>query len=358
MANYIEIKEKNSILNLDEYRSNKIVLQSYPRYILVELTRGCNLICPMCRSSKISFKDKTMNLSTFDKIKPLFKYCEIVDLRGWGESLILPNIQYFIESALDYSVKLRFVTNLSFKNDRILDLLAKHDSIIDVSLDSASPEILKKVRGGANLNQIISNLEFLTRSYNKYNANNDNLSIITTLQKDTIDGLPSLVELAYKVNIHNIRLFSITTESDSLLSILGQEERIDSILNSVRQKARSYGISILMSSKIGNADYAKYSNNPCIHPWTYCTFSYDGRFGFCDHLIGDGNDHLLIGNINDFDFNVLWNSEELKNLRKEHLTKRRTNADFFSQCSWCYQNKFIDFEHRFDSSLLGYKVSI
>src|SRR5690349_6706086 len=109
------LREENRRLNLREYSEGKTELISRPRYVLVELTQGCNLRCPMCRPEIVSTKGKSMSRERFWRIaNELFSTAEMVDLRGWGESLILPDVEEFIRTTTRYGTAIRFVTNLSF----------------------------------------------------------------------------------------------------------------------------------------------------------------------------------------------------------------------------------------------------
>ena len=115
-VSFPQARERNRIRNSEEYRKGKLVLRSLPRYLLMELTKGCNLQCEMCRSHRIGINSSRMDDTLFRRVaEELFPTSELVDLRGWGESLLLPDIVELIRYTRSFACDIRFVTN-AFNN--------------------------------------------------------------------------------------------------------------------------------------------------------------------------------------------------------------------------------------------------
>lgn len=92
----------------------------------------------------------------------------------------------------------------------------------------------------------------------------------------------------------------------------------------------------------------------CIHPWMYAYITYAGDVGFCDHLIG--RDYLTSGNILDRPFEEIWNSPPLVALRADHLAKREDHP-YHEHCTWCFRNRYADFEHEIRPELSSILVT-
>jgi radical SAM protein with 4Fe4S-binding SPASM domain len=92
----------------------------------------------------------------------------------------------------------------------------------------------------------------------------------------------------------------------------------------------------------------------CIHPWMYTYITYAGDVGFCDHLIG--RDYLTSGNILDRPFEEIWNSPPLVTLRADHLAKREDHP-YHEHCTWCFRNRYADFEHEIRPELSSILVT-
>ncbi|MPL99925.1 hypothetical protein SDC9_46147 [bioreactor metagenome] len=349
---------QNCKLNLLEYKGQKIILESYPQYVMVELTRSCNLRCPMCRDSNDLYKSQNMTNKIFEKVRnELFDKAKLIDIRGWGESLILSNIVEIIESIAKKGTKIRVVTNLSYNKNNVFEVLAKYNCMVAVSIDSVDVDILKKIRGGANLNLISKNLYQLSNLYKFYNGNTKNLSFITTIQYPALSTLHKIIPFAAKFHIPEITFFPVDIDDNSMLSIEGKEEEVEEMLKQVSNLAKEYNINVILGSSIGCYNSNNQKNEVCIHPWSYCYITYDGKVGFCDHLIGPAFDKMLIGDLELNSFNEIWNSHRWQTLRYYHLNDRKNLQKEFYQCLWCYENKYIDFENLFDSKLEKLKLT-
>lgn len=348
----------NSKLNFKEYQEQKTILESYPQYLIVELTRSCNLKCPMCRDSNKEFAGHKMSMDIFNKIdKELFDKAKLIDLRGWGESLILDNIIEIIERVAQKGAMIRFVTNLSYRRKDIFNVLAKYNCKIAISLDSADEKILNQIRGGANLKLIKVNLELLTSLYEQYQGNTDNISLLTTIQYPALNTLHQLIPFAAKFSIKHICLFPIAINPESILSLEYKDDEINSMLLKVSSLSKEYNINVIAGSKIGYLPTNPLNIPACIHPWAYCYIAYNGKVGFCDHLIGPAYDNILIGDLNLNSFSEIWNSVQWQDLRLNHLIERNKFIHNFEHCSWCYENKYVDFEDMFDTALVKRKLN-
>jgi radical SAM protein with 4Fe4S-binding SPASM domain len=293
----------------------------------------------MCRSEHIKPSRRRMSDDVFNLVaRELFPAAELVDLRGWGESLILTDICEKIDTVLRYGARLRIVSNLSFRADRALDKLAEAQALVDVSLDTACADTLASVRGGAKLPLIMRNVKYLVER-----GMRDRLCLLTTVQRETVAQLPDLVDLAAEMGVPRVRLFPVTADDHSPLSLNGMNAQVDDALAEMAARAKSKGVRVQAGARLGGLEGAA-GQQACLHPWAYCYVAYTGDIGFCDHLIGAGNEGYLVGNITRAPFHEIWAGAEMAALRAEHRGNRRAEAPRFKHCAWCYSNKFIDFE--------------
>lgn len=342
-----DMRGANRRLNIDEYRGGKIQLASRPQYLIVELTQGCNLRCPMCRPVAITTRKRGMAPELFARIiKELGATAEMIDLRGWGESLILPEIAARIAEVAVTGAKIRFVTNLSFRRDDVLDVLAEHRCQLAVSVDCADPDLFFVLRGGARLEKVSDNLDRLVAAYRRRHGTSEGIYVSATLQRPAVNGLPALVDFVADRGINELRLFSVSVDSTSRLSLDNESDMVDGALQIASDRARKRGVRLFAGTLLGSME-PKRESDPCLHPWAYAYFAYDGRVGFCDHLIGEAGEPYLLGDLNIESFESIWNGLAWQRLRTEHLTTRDPHADRFDECHWCYKNRFVDFEHEF-----------
>lgn len=310
-----------------------------PRYVSVELTRGCNLACGMCRSQRIPFGKFDMDEVTFYKTaKTLFSTTQIVDLRGWGESILHPLFTDYLGIILHYGAIPRIVTNLSLRNNKALKVLIESDALITISLDAASQSLLNLLRKGANLKIISDNIHKITESQV---ASKNKVKIHTVVGRKNMNELNSILNFA---NDHKIKNISLAENSQDRPK---KNKTNLNLLEIFEKKATEYGTKIEYTTAIGGHRSNPCSEHPCCHPWTYATVSYKGNIGYCDHLIGEKYDSLGIGNIHNKEFFRLWNSEKTINIRKAHLEKNKNLLKLPKKCYWCYQYRFNEFENFF-----------
>ncbi len=347
-------RQLNSRLNSCEYDSTAEVMRSLPRAVFVELTQGCNLKCSMCRNTRISTHSRLMSDELFAQIaETLFPVAELVDIRGWGESLILRDIENKLRHIAKYGPKVRVVSNLSFYREAILLYLLSINAEIAVSLDTVDPSLLKLLRTGTNLELVKKNLMLLSdnRRYDQQ------VYLLVTVQRPALTDLSNIINFAYDCGVKEIRLFSVTATAESPLSLFNCCTDIDFNLSKAAAVAKKLGIKIVLATKLGCRIYKSNDSVPCIHPWSYCYISYNGDVTCCDHLIGPGNAEYVIGNLTVSTFDNVWNGPKAQTFRHMHASSGRSQIPL-AHCRWCYSEKYVDFEHYFDCKFTQTVVSI
>lgn len=285
----------------------------------------------------------------------LFPTAELVDLRGWGESLLLSNIVELIRYTRGFGCDIRFVTNLSFRRDEVLASLAENNCYLEVSLDSAEDDILPRLRSGASLAHIQRNLKLLVGQYNALHGNSNRIILYCTVQRPALASLESLIAFAADVGISEVRLARVSTTKPHL-SLNGCDEKVTAALQSVQLAAKSHGIQVVLATHFEGLPECEPGKPACIRPWSFASINVEGFVGFCDHLIGPFARKYLMGDLKVSKFEETWNSDQWQGLRLEHLQERREDAALFSHCDWCYRKRFIDFEDQFLPELAKSKV--
>lgn len=340
----IPLSECNRAHAKREYDDGKKFLLSYPRALFIELTRTCNLHCPMCRSADVQNTGKQMSRSLFDRIaSEIFPYAELVDLRGWGESLILPQFPNLARKTARQGCDVRIVSNMSFQRDEVLELLSDLRAYVGISIDSADPELLNELRGGADLERIRSNCKKLASLYERHGSSS-RLNLYVTCQRPALSDLEDLIDFADDVGIRDVRLAPVRLEDDNPACLSHVPQEVRAMLDRVRGRAERLGVNVSLTASLFEGQRPNRSNHACSHPWYYCTITYDGRVGFCDHLNGPEGDRYTMGDLSESSFREIWNCKEWVDLREEHLGPRRESAPYFDECAWCYRNRHVDTE--------------
>ncbi|MGH3800110.1 MAG: radical SAM protein [Pseudonocardiaceae bacterium] len=353
------LKADNARLNLEETRAGHLILNSMPRFVMSELTQGCNLRCPMCRSRQIGYHERVLDRDVFAALADvLFPAAEIVDVRGWGESLLAPDIDGIIGLVNSYEARCRVVTNLSLNKPGTLDLLADTNAMIDISLDAADQETLDICRPGARLSLIARNAKRLSARLAEHGWPGESMRILATLQSVTLDRLDDLVRWAAEVGVRQVVLNEVTLAPGDPLAVVGIEDQVDAAVERARAVADTVGVELFAGSALGRCAGVRKEVPFCIHPWTHATVGYDGSVGYCDHLIGPMMPFSHMGQITTTAFADIWNGDAWQDLRRWHVHPERPDVPTYHACFRCYQHRNVDFEDVFEPRLSRYRLNL
>jgi len=359
-------KENNSLVNnnrklsIKEFKDRKIILSSFPRSLFIELTRNCNLQCTMCRDDTTNYDPhRNMPFSLFKKIAhQLFPYAEYIDLRGYGESLILPDFDKFANYASNFAAQLKLITNFNIYNDRIIKYLAKKDFMIGVSFDGGSKKTFEKIRKNAKFETVLHNIK-LFKTFSKRYKKKGLLYFQIVMQPANLNELPLILDIALKLNVDRIKLFSICKSPEDTRKLFYLKDSIKQIFNNISHLSRKNNqILELCSSVHKDLTIRDLTQKRCIHPWMYCSVDYAGRVSYCDHLIGESEKkYVFLGNLYETNFNRIWNNKKAQLARNAHNICSNGFIRIVEHCNWCYKRRYIDLENLFYPSYSRYVVS-
>lgn len=179
-------------------------VRNFPKTIKIDLDLSCNLKCASCREHVIIEK----NSEKIQKQIELFEEIKQWALNNPGESVtVMPMTSgeifashsglKFLESLIDYphgNLRIQLTTNgtLITKNTKTLERIHHLLSKIDVSIDAATPDTYRVVRGG-DWNALIDGLDF-------FRVLKKPLFFKYVVQKNNWHEIADFAELAKKYN--------------------------------------------------------------------------------------------------------------------------------------------------------------
>ena len=292
----------------------------------------------MCRVPFKWDQSKDMPFELFTKIADeLFRYAEIVDLRGWGESTMLPNFLDYVEYAAQFPCRLQLYTNLTKHSDDIWAALMRHHFTVGLSIDGATAQTFEKIRQGAYFKSVQKNLNTLAEYRDMYNCPKENILFNTVVQKQNLHEIPELIKLAKKFGIKRIKLSPIVCSLNNPNNLLYYRNEVRTALDLAYQISLKEGVTIELATSLHpNLTLKNFTLERCTHPWSHCYITSYGGVGFCDCLIA--YEQYLLGNINDNSFWNIWNGDSFGSLRQEHCKneEKKAHTKLFSACKWCY----------------------
>jgi MoaA/NifB/PqqE/SkfB family radical SAM enzyme len=319
----MQLKEINRELAFMEKQVRKLQVASLPCYLGMDTTTKCNLNCIFCFRNYVDtdFNSKPdMSADTLNQlIKELFPTALTLNLSTIGEPLISARVEKILKACSDYQVRLSLTTNGTLlKGDDFLRKLASVLHYIEISFDSASPELFEKLRSGASYESILQNAIRFGEIRRSLPDPKFNLGFSMTLFRENLKEIPDVLRIVSEVggNFLKTDIGVIFSKRDVHRSVLTCPGLYNEIYEIAHEKSRQIGIRLLMRP-----------------PFSENCHSKAVRYGICDYLYlsacirseGELNPcyfHLIASLSVKNEFRTAWNSEIMQRLRLEHDTNR------------------------------------
>jgi radical SAM protein with 4Fe4S-binding SPASM domain len=350
-----EERLENRRTNREEFASKATRLRSSPLVLFVELTQNCNLNCPMCRQRRPFSRGLNMPLPLYKRVADeLFKRAWLIDLRGYGESMVLADFTHLAEIAAGSGAMLRLVTNGQINQESAWDALMSVHATVVLSCDATDPQLFAALRQGGTLDRLEKTAQSIVKHRDKHLAPKKSVSLLAVVSRDNLHDLGNLPALAARLGIEKVSLFPIQAARNDPRHLHAVIEQVKRSLDVMQEKAALLNIEIQLGAAM-DPDLAipEALMDCCIHPWTYAYIDYLGRVGFCDHLIG--SPQYTFGSISNNEFSKVWNNDAFQWLRAAHGSRRLAGA--CSPCRWCYDQRYVDFEDLIYPELAAKKVA-
>lgn len=351
-----DLREENSRIIEREIANGIATMRGVPNILFLELTRRCNLACSMCRSGMMTERSLDMSEAVLRRIEEdLLPTARVVDLRGWGESLLRRDFLPIVERFAQPGVQLRVLSNgtVRSKSD-VWRQLMRHGAWVGISVDAIENGLLQELRG-CDIEPIEQALKTLVHWRDVYGNDPGNVYLTVTVSSRNLGNLEQLLRWAHDLGVGRVHMIPVACWPSDPKHLEHVEPAIPSLFERLREQANGYGITLQLGSAMtANLVLKDRLLDRCIHPWMYTYITYAGDVGFCDHLIG--RDDLTSGNILEKPFEEIWNSAPLVSLRATHLAKREDHP-YHEHCSWCFKNRYADFEHEIRPELSSILVT-
>ncbi len=161
-------KKLNELKNRVEYRTGKIILDSYPYIYMLGLTNVCNLSCRLCPTGQRR-QTKPPQFMEFDLFKQVIEkikgIAQKVVLHNWGESLLHKEFNNILEYCNRYNLNTELSSNLSLENvDDKLEAMVRYSlKHLIVSFDGITQKDYERYRVGGRLDTVLDNIRKLER---------------------------------------------------------------------------------------------------------------------------------------------------------------------------------------------------
>ncbi|MFH1746826.1 MAG: radical SAM protein [Planctomycetota bacterium] len=251
-----------------EYRR----LRYMPRFLNVQFVAGrCNLNCRMCigaRGREAVRELKFVSTSQFQCMLANAPTANgITFSSGDSDPLLHPEIEQIAAIAREYQVTLDMFTNGQALTPRICRALVDSGAMqmINFSIDAATPETYRKVRGG-NFERLIGKIEMLQDMKRRGGHQRPWISTSFVAMADTIHELPDYVLLANRLGSGRVYVEDLIGWYDDPCGNYPAKDnpRCGEYIREAQQRAVSAGINLQLPRGLRDAGAAEASETT--HP--------------------------------------------------------------------------------------------
>ncbi len=275
----------------------QVILSEPPAKFTVTIISKCNLRCPTClyllQPGDFFATPQTMSRDNFSRLLERFgKNMKRLTLTG-GEPLLHPDIDWFVELALDRGIDVGMPSNGILVGDR-LPLLRKISGHVQISLDAYDKKSFARNRGGSarQWQRIIAGLKTLRDEGISFD-------ISFLISRHNLDEIFAMLDLAFELSPGMARFHSFNPHHGPR----------DGVLRSDDSKVKN-----TLSRIIGQHDYPfdislpyvfdrhseHFRSKICDYPWKGLFVDQAGNVAYCCHL----KHQAEIGNVfSGYDFN-------------------------------------------------------
>lgn len=347
-AELTEDRKINSILNENEAREQRKVIDSYPRRLVFELTNACNLNCVMCGRNSADFRPTVFNFEWTSKFEEIIDKVEEVTLMGWGEPTVHPNFKEFLYWAQEKGLRKYFCTN-GMKLDSLLETIFETQvDLIGISLDGADAKTNDSIRRGSDFKKIISNIKKITDEKNRRGIGYPYMNFVLTAMKSNLYQIPDLVRLAHDVGVEEVKVVYLTVFDEKLEkeSLLDRQKETKQVFEEAVAVAQELGVSLKLPYIQGEDIAEEKNHKDCFTTWRDFFLGSDGYVRPCMSTPVKFFDISKYSN-----FEEMWNSKEFVNFReqvnKEHMCEACRNCYQSSFANWNKEDAFIQINKKF-----------
>jgi radical SAM protein with 4Fe4S-binding SPASM domain len=237
-----------------EASEGRAVIDGLPLKVTLELTADCNLFCRHCEfpAPREEGREKNYELHTpFEDyrnliVPALFPQARIVNPTVVGEPLMTPYLDELLEDCDRYQVGLEINTNGMPLDEATIRKVGPRTAHMVVSFDGGVRRTFNRIRTGGEFNVVTRNMALFDRwrRFERKEGRFPGLYMATTLLRDNIEELPTMIEIASLLRVDQLRASWMIafTERLQAASCLRHRALTNACLRAARKKAKELGV--------------------------------------------------------------------------------------------------------------------
>lgn len=356
----------NRILTEIELAQRMPNVRAFPRRGYVEVTKDCNLRCPMCPQGYEELNRGALPTSALSHLEKIIPYFELVELFGFGDPLSSPHFSDWIRKwpRIENQTVTMTTNGLLLTDSLIENILSSSLNQIRISADAVTPETYKLMRGVNALDRLIENIRHLVNERNrKRNPLNIWMKMVAT--RMNIHELPDFVRLAHKLGVDYVEVMFLCAYTPDMWqqSLVYDRTLCNRMFAEAERVARELKIAIHvpayfdLSLKPSQMDKGEFQES-CREPWEFIYMTNDQTVRACCINM------TTTGDFKQNTFDEIWNGVGYQKFRRQLAGDNKQY-----RCRFCYLNylyadvnnirsHLIDLKPHFNEVGLGNRLNL
>ncbi|MFO1417830.1 MAG: radical SAM protein [Methylotetracoccus sp.] len=211
----------NASLNRVESTLGKAFLHSLPRYMTIVLGNGCNIDCVHCYQHKNGdnlLRAPEVGDGLRREFLVFYPFLETLRLQG-GEVFALRGFESLVEDVA--AVAGRPLISVSTNGTLISESWARRIvempwQTLTISLDAATPDTFSRLRRGADLGQVLENIERVQSHRRRLRSWYPNLDAFFVVMRSNFREIPAFLDLLRDLEIHEVSFQTMLVDARNL----------------------------------------------------------------------------------------------------------------------------------------------
>lgn len=287
----------------------------FPISVELHLTDRCNLNCEWCTDKKLRNNKATLDLELIKKLFHEFGSQRTgVTLEGGGEPTLHPHFRKIVEAGKEANVDMGLISNGTVNISEYVNKL----NWVRISLDSSTKEEYKQEKGVDCFEQVLRNLEKLSKLRKSAETFVGVGYVLTTRNQSNLIGLVKYLD---DIGVDYIYLRPVEEADDIMPSL-------ENLLE-LRRKLAELTIDrrIKYMLVINDRVVDRNAGLPCIAHSLTSIIHANGEVALCEKRKEDG---IIIGNLYENSFGDIWRSS-----CREQASQRLLDPQCQNGCRAC-----------------------
>jgi len=308
------------------------VVATLPRSLYLETTNRCDSKCQTCIRTFQSLEPPAdLTLEQVKAIAAQFPVLERVVLHGIGEPLLNPEIFEIVEYLKSRAATVLFNSDaISLTTKRALRLIESGLDEYRVSIDAATRETYRRLRGVDQFDRVVANVRRLVELERERSRSAPRVSLWFTASRSNLHELLEFMRLAADLGVNEVYVqrlvfngLGLATAENALHGQLQRQEQ--ELLDQAEELAHALGLALRASgltTPLASLQGGATSLRPwagCQRPWTLSYVTANGNVLPCCISPWVARDYqaLILGNALAEPFADIWNGERYRRFRSD-----------------------------------------